>query len=163
MILSAIVAMARNRVIGKNNKLPWDIPEDMQYFIDKTRGKIMIMGRKTFESLDKPLPKRFHIVITRKPDYKVDHPNVTVVSNVDQAITLAKSLIGKYPDEVMVIGGGEIYKEMLPVLNRIYLTVIDKDYEGDAKFPEFDLKKFKLTSDNPRDGFSFKIFEAVKF
>src|SRR4051812_20355194 len=114
MILSAIAAMARNRVIGKNNKLPWDIPEDMQYFIDKTRGKIMIMGRKTFESLEKPLPKRFHIVITRKADYKVVHSNVAVVSNVDQAVALAKTMIGKYPDEVMVIGGGEIYKEMLP-------------------------------------------------
>ena len=160
MILSAIAAMARNRVIGKNNQLPWNIPEDMQYFIDNTRGKIMIMGRKTFESLEKPLPKRFHIVITRQPGYKIDHPSVKVVGNVDQAVALAKSLIGKYPEEVMVIGGGEIYKEMLPVLNRIYLTVIDKDYDGDAKFPEFDTKRFKLVSENKREGFSFKIFEA---
>jgi dihydrofolate reductase len=160
MILSAIAAMSRNRVIGRANQLPWNIPEDMKYFRDKTKGRIMIMGRKTFESFGgKVLPGRFHIVITRQADYKFAHPQVKIVSSLEEAISAAKPLINQYGEEVFVIGGGEIYKQSLPVLDRLYLTIIEEDYDGDAWFPEFDDKILKLKNTEKRQGFSFNIYE----
>lgn len=152
MILSAIAAMAANRVIGINNKLPWHVPEDLKFFRDKTKGKILIMGRKTFESLGKPLPNRFHIVITRQESYKYEDPNVQVVGSLSMAIELAHMLTDKYKqkfgDEVFVAGGGEIYRESLDVINRLYLTVIEKDFVGDASFPEFNEQELKLKEKN---------------
>lgn len=136
MILSHITAMAKNRVIGINNTLPWNLPEDMKFFRTKTSGHIMIMGRKTFESLPKPLPQRFHIVITRQDDYSLNHERVKVVKSIEEAIKLAQSLIGEWPEEVFIIGGGQIYKESLSYVNRVYLTIIEKAFEGDAFYPE---------------------------
>jgi dihydrofolate reductase len=162
MILSAVAAMASNRVIGVDNGLPWNLPEDLKFFREKTKGKIMIMGRKTFESLPKVLPGRFHIVITRQADYTVDHPDVRVVHSVEKAVEIAKTMIPPWPEEVCVVGGGEIYKQSLPYLNRIYLTVIEKEFKGDAKFPEFDETVFKLKDrrDVPGDlPFSFRLYE----
>lgn len=164
MILSAIAAMSRNRVIGINNKLPWHLPEDLKYFKEKTKGKIMIMGRKTFDSIgQRPLPGRLHIVITRNSDYKSNHELVKIVSSLEQAIALAKTLVGNpYPDEVMIVGGSEIYKQSLPLLNRLYLTVIEKDYSGDAYFPEFESFGYKLTSQENHTGdlpYSFCLYE----
>jgi dihydrofolate reductase len=162
MILSAVAAMAKNRVIGVNNTLPWHLPEDLQFFKDKTKGKIMIMGRKTFESLPKPLPGRYHLVITRQTNYKVDHPMVEILGSLPEAIARAKAMIPHWPEEVCIVGGGEIYKESLPVLHRIYLTVIEKDFEGDAKFPEFDESVFKLKSREERTEpmrYSFRLYE----
>ena len=148
MILSAIAAMAANRVIGLNNKLPWHLPEDLKFFREKTKNKVLIMGRKTFESLGQPLPNRFHIVITRQEAYRYEHPNVQVVRSLAMAIELAHMLSDKYKqkfgDEVFIVGGGEIYKESLDVINRLYLTVIEKDFVGDAYFPEFDTHALPL-------------------
>jgi dihydrofolate reductase len=143
MTLNLIAAMAKNRVIGVDNKLPWNIPEDLQFFKEKTKGKILLMGRKTFESLPKPLPGRLHIVITRDQNYKVEHPLVHIVHTIDEAIKLAPSFFPTYTDEVFIVGGGEIYKQTLDIANRIYLTVVEKDFAGDAIFPEFNLNKFK--------------------
>lgn len=166
MILSAIAAMSSNRVIGKNNQLPWHLPEDLKYFRDKTKGRIMIMGRKTFESFGgKPLPGRFHIVITRQNDYKFDHPMVQVISNLEDAIALAKKQVPKYHEEVFVVGGSEIYKLVMPKIDRLYLTIIDKNFDGDAFFPEFESQKFQLTSEDKRQGeinFRFCLFERPK-
>lgn len=160
MILSAIAAMASNRVIGIENRIPWDIPEDMNYFREKTKGKIIIMGRKTFESFNgKPLPKRFHIVITRQKNYQFDHPLVAIVPDLNAAVELARQKLPDYSEEVFIIGGGEIYKQSLPILNRLYLTIIEKAYSGDAWFPEFDEKKMKLKSADVRDGFTFNVYE----
>lgn len=169
MILSSIAAMAKNRVIGKNNQLPWDIPEDMKFFRDKTKGHVMIMGRKTFESFGgKPLPNRFHIVITRQENYKFSDPAVEVVHDLKTAIELAHMLTTKYKakfgDEVFVVGGGEIYSQAMDVVDRIYLTVIEKEFEGDAKFPEFNEKDFKLTRKEDRQEpipFSFRTYERI--
>ena len=136
MILSQITAMAKNRVIGINNTLPWEIPEDMKFFRSKTKGHVMIMGRKTFESLGSPLPGRYHIIITRQADYTYDHPQVKVVKTISEAVDFAKTLLPSWPEEVFIIGGGEIYKQSLAVTNRIYLTIIDKDFVGDAYYPE---------------------------
>jgi dihydrofolate reductase len=136
MILSQITAMAKNRVIGINNTLPWDIPEDMKFFRTKTKGHVMIMGRKTFESLGSPLPGRFHIIITRQSDYKYEHPQVKIVATVQEAVAFAQTLLPQWPEEVFIIGGGQIYQESLSVTNRIYLTIIEKDFVGDAYYPE---------------------------
>lgn len=176
MILSSIAAMARNRVIGKDNKLPWDLPEDMKFFRDKTKSRVLIMGRKTFDSIiaitGKPLPGRFHIVITRNPSYDFHESEegkmVEVVSSLSHAIELAHMLTTKFQkkfgDEVFVIGGAEIYKQSLDVVHKIYLTVIEQDFEGDAIFPIFDENEFKLVSEQKRSepmNFSFRTYERA--
>ena len=172
MILSAIAAMAQNRVIGKDNKLPWHLPEDLQYFKDKTKGRVLIMGRKTFDSLiamlGKPLPGRFHIVITRNQSYDYHDADfgkmVEVVSSLSHAMELAHMLTTKFPqkfgDEVFIIGGAEIYKQSLELIQRLYLTVIEKDYEGDAFFPDFNEKDYVLKSKDQRQGYSFRLYES---
>lgn len=129
-MISLIAAMSRNRVIGMNGQLPWYLPEDLRRFRALTVGKPVIMGRKTFESLGKALPDRFNVVVTRQPDY-VPPTGVTVRSSLEDALKLCAGA-----PEIMVIGGGEIYAQALPVADRIYLTVIDEDIEGDARFPE---------------------------
>lgn len=166
MILSAIAAMSQNRVIGKDNKLPWHLPEDLKYFKEKTKNKVLIMGRKTFESLGRPLPNRFHIVITRNQSYDIHDPMVEVVSSLSHALELAHMLTAKYKekfgDEVFIVGGAEIYKQSLDLIQRLYLTVIEQDFVGDAYFPEFDEQKFKLMQDEKHTGplsFSFRIYE----
>lgn len=143
MILSAIAAMAANRVIGKNGDLPWKIPEDFKFFKDKTTGHIMIMGRKTFDSLGGPLPNRLHVVITRQKDYEPEGAHV--FNSVADAMDFCQDQTdsGAWPEEVFVIGGGEIYQQMLEQTDRIYLTEIHQDFEGDAKFPEFDDDDFE--------------------
>lgn len=138
MILSAIAAMSENRVIGVNNELPWSIPEDLKFFRDTTKESIMIMGRKTFDSIKQPLPGRFHIIVTRNPDFKFEHERVAVVQSLDAAIPMAAKMIPPWRDEVFVVGGGEIYQQVLHRLDRIYLTLIHREYKGDAKFPEFE-------------------------
>ena len=136
MIVSAIAAMAKNRVIGVDGDLPWTLPEDLQFFKNKTKGKIIIMGRKTFESLPKPLPNRLHVVITRNKDY-VAPEGVHVFTDINKAMAFCRTELGNWDEEVMVIGGGEIYRQTLDFTDYIYLTEIDKEFAGDAKFPEF--------------------------
>jgi len=132
MKISLIVAMAENRVIGRRGKLPWRIPEDMKHFRKLTMGKPIIMGRKTFEAIGAALPGRTNIVITRGPG--IDHPNLIVAASVHGALSLAEN----YGDEVMIIGGGEIYAAALPLADRIYLTEVHENIEGDASFPPLD-------------------------
>lgn len=147
MILSLISAMSKNRVIGLNNSLPWDIPEDLKYFKDQTKGKIMIMGRKTFDSLPGLLPKRFHVVISRT-EKSTDNNLVKFVKTLEEAIDYSEFLLKNqnWPEEVFIIGGGEIYKQSLSVANKIYLTEIENEYKGDTFFPEFDKEIFKKIS-----------------
>lgn len=137
-IISAIAAMSENRMIGQDNKLPWHVPEDLKHFKDTTRGKPIIMGRKTFESLGcKPLPGRKNIILTRSENYVV-HEGVYVFSKLENAIEEAKK---DEKDEVFIGGGEEIYRLAMPLTDRIYLTIIHTTVDGDAKFPEVDLKK----------------------
>lgn len=155
MILTQIAAMAKNRVIGINGKLPWDLPEDMKFFRETTMGHIMIMGRKTFESMPGVLPKRFHIVITRSKDFKFEHKNVLIVDSIESAIQAAKQQIHLEPawgDEVFIIGGGEIFKQAMNFSDKLYLTIIDKEFSGDSFFPEFDKNQFQLVKEDYRDG-----------
>lgn len=164
MIVSHLAAMTNNRVIGVNNGLPWSLPEDMKFFKEKTTGHIMIMGRKTFEGLPGILPKRLHIVITRQKDYKAEHERVIIVESLEKALEEAKKHTAQWGDEVFVIGGGEIFTQSLPYTNRIYLTVIEKEFPGDAYFPEFDTNTFKLVEKKDRAEpfpFSFRIYERA--
>ena len=160
MILSHIAAMAKNRVIGKDNQLPWHLPEDLRFFKKMTSGKVMIMGRKTFEGLPGHLPDRHHIVISRSA-FVAEEEDVDFVTSLDAAIELAASLISQPSDEVFIIGGGEIFQQSLKLVDRIYLTVIEQDYEGDAKYPLFDESQFVLERDEKRPGpppFSFRTY-----
>ena len=138
-MISISVAVAKNNVIGKDNKLLWHISEDLKRFKRITSNKKMIMGRKTFESLPGILPNREHIVVTRDENFKVDSDKVTIVHDLN-------SLLEKYSkceDEIFVIGGAEIYKQLLPYTQKIYLTKIDETFEGDTYFPEINYDEFK--------------------
>ncbi len=137
MKLSLAWAMAQNRVIGRNNNLPWYLPEDLKYFKRITMGKPIIMGRKTFESIGKALPGRTNIVVTRNPDYSAE--GVRVVSSLDEARSLSECIVeidGMI--EAVVIGGAEIYRLAMPFADRLYLTEIHAEVDGDTYFPEFD-------------------------
>jgi dihydrofolate reductase len=163
MIISAIAAMASNRVIGKDGDLPWKIPEDFKFFRDKTMGRVMIMGRKTFETLGKPLPGRLHIVITRQTGYSPE--GAIVVNNAKDALKVAQTKIAEWGSEIFVIGGGEIYSELLPQTQRIYLTEIHKEFPGDAKFPEFSKTEFVEIARSKRTepvAFDFVTYERRK-
>lgn len=143
MILSQIVAISENFTIGKDNKLLWHFPEDLKYFKTQTLGKIMIMGRKTYDSLGKPLPKRFHIVISRSP-LKSEFPNVHYVQTIAEAIEFAKTKIGEYPEEVMVVGGAEIYQQTRLQCDLLYVTRIPGQYEGDTFYSKNFTEGFTL-------------------
>jgi len=128
-VLSIIVAADRNNVIGKDNALIWHLPNDLRYFKEKTTGHAIIMGRRTFDSVGKPLPNRRNIIITRNADFKVD--GCEVVTSLEAALSLVN------PDEEnFIVGGEEIYRQALPLTDRVYLTRIDHEFEGDRHFPE---------------------------
>lgn len=145
--ISMIAAIGENRELGKDNKLLFDIPEDMKFFREKTRGKPVIMGRKTAEHLVEfytkgPLPGRLNIVVTRNPSYKLE--GFMIVPTIEDAIEIAKSTFAKASedeeekyDEIFIIGGGEIYTLGLPLVERLYLTIVDGTYDADAFFPEY--------------------------
>jgi dihydrofolate reductase len=129
MKVSIIAAMARNRVIGRDNAMPWRLPAELKYFKRITMGKPIIMGRKTFESIGRPLPGRHNIVVTRRRGYA--QAGITVVHGLHEALTAA----GKV-DEAVIIGGAELYRQSLPMADRLYLTEIEAELEGDTRFPE---------------------------
>ena len=146
MIISLIAAQAKNRVIGLNNQLPWDLPEDLNYFKEKTKGRIIIMGRKTFESLPKLLPKRLHIVISRNSHQSSSSELVKYVSSVTEALKLAQSFIPLWPEEVFIIGGGEIYHQAIEKAHKLYVTEVHAVFDGDVKFPEIHKEIWKEIS-----------------
>lgn len=131
MHISLIAAMADQRVIGKDNRMPWHLPADMAHFRSHTLGKPVLMGRKTFESLGKPLPSRTNIVLTRDPDYRAE--GCLVVHSPEEAMRSASNAF-----ELMVIGGQHVYELMLPRAERMYLTLVHAHVDGDAWFPAFD-------------------------
>lgn len=137
MILSAIWAMTRNRVIGKDGDLPWRLPDDQRFFRRTTLGKPIIMGRKTFDEIGRPLPKRRNIVLSRRG---LDAEGVEVARDLESALALANS---DAPEETFVIGGAQIYALAWPLLDRLYMTLIDTELEGDTWFPEFDLAAWR--------------------
>jgi dihydrofolate reductase len=131
MIISIIAAMDRNHLIGNNNQLPWHLPADFAHFKSVTMGKPIIMGRKTYESIGKPLPGRTNIVLSRNSGSQYE--GVECVTSFGDAIKAVADV-----DEVMVIGGSTIYQMLIPQADRMYLTYVDAEFEGDAWFPDFD-------------------------
>lgn len=142
MILSLLVAASENNVIGKDNKLPWHLPNDLKYFKNLTWGMPILMGRKTFDSIGKPLPGRKSVVITRNEDWQ--HEGVAVVHSVEEAIKKAEDLGAK---EIFVVGGAEIFQSALPAANRVYFTLIHKAIEGDTFFPPLLKSEWRLVSE----------------
>ena len=130
--ISAIAAISKNRALGKDNKLLFHIPEDMKYFREMTRGHPVIMGSKTFESIGKVLPGRLNIVLTIEKNFKA--PGATVVFSPEEALEIAKET---GDNEIFIIGGGQIYKLFLPLTDRLYLTLVDRDVSGDTYFPDY--------------------------
>ncbi|MCH1626378.1 dihydrofolate reductase [Ferdinandcohnia quinoae] len=161
-MISLLFAMDINRVIGKNNDLPWHLPADLAYFKKITMGHPIIMGRKTYESIGKPLPGRENIIITRDKEYQID--GCTVFHSIDEIVKMDNTV----NQELFVIGGSEIFKGILPYSNRLYITEINEEFEGDTFFPEIQMNEWKLISKekgkkdekNPYDYF-FLIYERI--
>ena len=164
MTISLVVAASENNAIGKNNQLIWHLPNDLKFFKNTTWGFPVIMGRKSFESVNKPLPGRTNIVITTNPDWKVE--TVIVVKNLKDAIQKAAETNSK---QIFIIGGGEIYKQSMDIADSIYITRVHADLEGDTFFPEIDKSKWKLTSNQDFEAdekhaysYSFQIWKKYR-
>lgn len=158
MKVSLIAAVAQNKVIGRNNDLPWHLPDDMKFFMETTRGHHVILGRKNYESLPlryRPLPDRTSIVVTRQQNFKA--AGCLVVNSIEAALKIAKD---NGEGEAMVIGGSDIYSLSLPYSNRLYITEVHASPEGDVYFPDFNKDEWKEVSRvhhdaDPRHAFSF--------
>jgi len=138
-MLSIIVAKSRNNIIGKNNELIWHLPADLKRFKELTTGHNIIMGRKTFDSLGRVLPNRKHIIFSQNPDFKVADENVEVVHSLLQIQELIEG-----PEESFVIGGAMIYNFLMPYVKKMYITQIDKEFEGDTFFPKINEEEWKI-------------------
>lgn len=155
-MISLIVAHDKNYVIGYENGMPWHLPGDLKYFKDMTMGKPIIMGRKTFESIGRPLPGRRNIVITRNDKYHAQ--GIETVSSLDSALALVKDV-----PEIMVIGGAQIFEQAMPLADKLYITLINHEFKGDTYFPRYD--GWRLTSSQQAidsgEGYTFRycIFE----
>lgn len=165
MKIAMIVAMAKNRVIGRDNKLPWYLPNDLKYFKQATMGKPILMGRRTFDSIGRPLPGRTNIILTRNQDWSAE--GVKVVHSLPEAVALAASIAEiNGQNELMIIGGDQIYQSALADADRLYLTEVHADVDGDAYFPEFDRAEwqeigredFSAEGPNPYD-YSFVVLD----
>lgn len=163
MDVALIVAVARNGVIGRDGGLPWRLSNDLRYFKSKTMGKPIIMGRKTYQSIGRPLPGRPNIVVSRNPDFSAEGTDVR--PSLDEAVQLASTMTS---DEAMIIGGAGLYQDALTRASRIYLTEVDAEVEGDVSFPDFDRGDWTEISREPhprseKDEFphAFVILERV--
>jgi dihydrofolate reductase len=159
-MIKIIVAMSKNRVIGNNNELIWKLSSDLKRFKELTTGHPVVMGRKTYESIGRPLPNRRNIIITRNSEYEVE--GCEVVSSLEEALLLTNN-------DCFIIGGGEIYKQSLELADKIYLTLVHKDFEGDTQFPELskewaiiDNKDFEADQKNEYN-YSFIEYDRYEF
>lgn len=162
LTVNLVVAMSRNGVIGRNNQLPWRLPGDLAYFKSVTWGHPILMGRKTYESIGRPLPGRLNLVLTRSQQWRAD--GVTVVGNVEQGLSEAagKSDSG----QLMVIGGENVYRQFLPLADRLFITLVDAEIEGDAHFPSVDWSNWQRTHTEPHSAdernpyeYAFDVYE----
>jgi len=161
MKISLVAAMAENRVIGRDNDIPWHLPEDLRRFKARTHGHWVIMGRRTFESLGKPLPGRTTIVLTSRADFRPE--GVRVAASLDEALDMAAD-----QDEVFVLGGEAVYAEALPRADSLYLTIVHAEVEGDTRFPPFDPAEWEVTEETRHDpderhahAFTFRTYERT--
>jgi dihydrofolate reductase len=142
LIISLIVAIAKNGVIGKaSGQMPWHVKDEFKHFKNTTLGFPIIMGRKTFETLGKPLKERLNIVVSRNQNYKTDFEEVVIKSSLQSAIDYCKEL---NPEKIFIIGGGEIFKQSIPLADEMIITFMKFDAEGEIKYPEFDSKQWKI-------------------
>lgn len=157
-MISLIVAVAKNGVIGSKNDLLWHIPEDLKHFKELTTGKTVIMGRKTFDSIyariKKPLPNRTNVVITRQTNIKMPE-GVIVHSTIEDALRSHGS------SDIFIIGGAEIYRQTIDLADRLYVTHVDGEYQGDAFFPAIDPKKWRIVNEEKRSGYSFALYKRI--
>ncbi|HKP58478.1 MAG TPA: dihydrofolate reductase [Polyangiales bacterium] len=153
--LVLVVAMAKNRVIGRGQTIPWDLPEDRKHFVAVTKGHAMIMGRATYDSIGKPLPKRRNIVVSRQQGLRIE--GVEVVGSLEEAIALARTA----DDAPRVIGGGQLYAEALPLATRIYLTELDAEVEGDRWFPELDRGAWQVSESRRGEGATYLTLDRL--
>ncbi|HRQ29392.1 MAG TPA: dihydrofolate reductase [Saprospiraceae bacterium] len=164
MIISAIVAVSKNNVIGKDNKMPWHLPADLAYFKKTTLGHPVILGRKNFDSIGKPLPGRTNIIVTRDRSFACT--NCTVVHSLEEALLYG---FQNKEDEVFIIGGGTIYEQSMDLWDKLYLTEIDTEMDGDVFFPEIDKTKWEQISAVEKEAdeknaynLIFKVFSRVR-
>ncbi|MGO2010209.1 dihydrofolate reductase [Vreelandella alkaliphila] len=164
--IAMIVAMAKNRVIGVEGKLPWYLPEDLKFFKRMTQAKPLVMGRKTYASIGKPLPNRLNIVVTRDTNFAAE--GVRICHELPAALALAdQQATIEAAEEIMVMGGGEIYRQALPHAQRLYITEVDIDVDGDAVFPELSMEEWQevqRVAGNPAEGqpqYDFVVYERV--
>lgn len=156
-MVSIIVAIGKNRAIGKNNRLLWNLPRDLEHFRKVTSGHTVVMGDRTFESIGKPLPNRKNIVVTLKPNYRA--PGCEVRNSLEEVLREAKVS----PEEVFIIGGGQIYRQSLPWADKLYLTVVDDEPEADTFFPNYsDFSKIVSEESISDGGYNFKFLELIK-
>lgn len=151
-MLALIVGIGPNRVIGKGNKLPWNIPEDLKNFKKVTKGNSVIMGLSTYKSIGKPLPDRNNIVLHFEP---VDIEGVTVCTSIPESIEKAK----EFGKDIFCIGGVSIYKQFLPLVEKLYISWIKKEYGGDMLFPEFDESEWEIEKEEEHEEFTFVIYK----
>ncbi len=158
-IISLVCAMAKNRVIGFKNQMPWHLPADLQHFKAVTMGKPIVMGRKTFESIGRPLPGRHNVIISRNKNYQ--HDGISVVESIEAALELLKD-----QPEIMITGGGNIYQQCINMADKLYLTFIDLETEGDAFFPDYSHLSlnvveqiFRLSDENNPHNMEFITYE----
>ena len=157
-IVSIIVAVGKNREIGKDNALLWQIPEDLKHFKSITTGKAIIMGERTFYSIGRALPKRLNIVLSQNPDLKI--PDVTVCGSLDEAIKAG----GEFSDEVFIIGGGSVYAQTIGLADKLYVTQVDKSFEADTFFPDYSVFNKVVFESEPMEsnGLKFKFMELER-
>ena len=162
-MLSLIVAKAKNNIIGRNNSLIWHLPDDLKRFKALTTGHTIIMGRRTFESLGRVLPNRHHVILCNDMEMNVDNENVEILKDISELKDYMEN-----DEENFIIGGATIYKLLMPYCSKMYITEIDKDFEGDVSFPEIDKKIWKETSreQGPDDGennfkYDYVIYEKI--
>ncbi len=159
-MLSIIVAKARNNIIGKDNNLIWHLPEDLKRFKKLTTGHTIIMGRKTFESLGRILPNRHHVILCNDMELNIDDENVEVLDDISKLDKYINS-----EEENFVIGGATMYKLLMPYSKKMYITEIDKDFDGDVSFPEIDMNKWKIVKkeEGPKDDENDFTYEYVDY
>ena len=155
-MINIISAMTKGKkAIGKNNQLPWNIPEELAYFRKTTLGATVIMGRKTYDSVGRPMPKRHNIVITRQKGLVI--PGVDICNTLSEALELAK----KHETEIFVIGGAEIYAMALPYADKMYLSFVKKEYEGDTFFPEWDHSLWEMESNEDKGEWECCVYKRI--
>ena len=159
-MLSIIVAKAKNNIIGKDNALIWHLPEDLKRFKKLTTGHTIIMGRKTFESLGRVLPNRHHIILCNDAQMNIDNENVEILEDISMLDKYVKDI-----EEHFVIGGATMYRLLMPMCSKMYITEIDRDFEGDVSFPEINLNEWKVTQreKGPEDGENTFNYEYVTY